>query len=79
MPSTIFVGYSSACSSSVRHRDDLLVDELADELDELALLLGEAIGLLESGHLVYAAFAVGDRTCREYAEWSPARDRCHRV
>ena len=34
----------------VGHRDDLLLDELAHELDELALLLREAFGLLESGH-----------------------------
>ena len=31
-------------------RQDLLVDELADELDELVLLLGEAVRGLESGH-----------------------------
>ena len=31
-------------------RQDLLVDELADELDELVLFLGEAVRGLESGH-----------------------------
>ena len=42
-----------------RHRDDLLVDELAHELDQLVLLLGEAVRGLESGHAWIAAFGWG--------------------
>ena len=50
MPSTMSVGYSSLCSSSVATGMICSFDELAHELDELVLLLGEAVRGLESGH-----------------------------
>ena len=31
-------------------RDDLLVDELADQLQQLDLVLGQPVGVLQSGH-----------------------------
>ena len=67
MPSTISVGYSSLCSSSVATGMICSFDELAHELDQLVLLLGEAVRGLESGHAWIAAFGWGLGLPPEYA------------
>ena len=49
-PSTISVGYSSACSSSVATGMISLVDELPDRLEDLGLVVGESVGLAQACH-----------------------------
>ena len=63
------------------HRDDLLVHELPDGLQDLGLVLGEAIGLAEAGHVVAPGRSRLDRSESSYRSFtlgrSPRRDSRH--
>ncbi len=55
------------------HRDDLLVHELPDSLQDLGLVLGEAIGLAEAGHVVAPGRSRLDRSESSYRSFTLGR------